>query len=204
MTITLRLVLSASLCLSCVVVDANTYKAVQSPEAYERCMAKLTKIDGVWQGRLLTPGADEGGPYDKRVDVRLVFSRTDTTLLVKLKPEQPWRKVGNDPVPAQSKTDLIVNVPSKDARDPLGHQVVFIRLDDSSASVIYSRGQIAPKPGEKVAMTDMRAGVAVREGSPVPTGPVTLRSPCAPPAVRIKPLDPGPGPGAQPSWDPLR
>lgn len=204
MTITSRLALSASLCLWCVVADATTYKAVQSPEAYEQCMAKLTELDGVWQGTLLTPGADEGGPYDKRVDVRLVFSRTGTTLEAKDKPEKPWRTVGDDPLPAQSKTNLIVRVPSKDARDPRGHQVVFNRMDDASANVIYSRGQIAPKAGETVAMSDLRAGVAVRERSPVPTGSVTARTPCAPPAVRLKPLNPGPGAAAQPAWDPLR
>jgi hypothetical protein len=119
---------------------------------------------------LLTPGADIGGLYDKRVNVRLVFSRNGTTLLVKDELQQPWERVGDDPVPAKRKTDLVVSVRAKNSKDPRGHQIVFTRFRESSARVVYSRGQIDPRPSEVVSMEDMRAGAVVREGSPVPTG----------------------------------
>lgn len=161
-----RAALTGLLSLPLAFANATTYVTKEALEAYVQCTEKWKDVDGVWEGKLLTPGADIGGPYDKRVDVRLVFSRTGTTLQVKDKPKQAWQMVGDDPVPARGKTRLVVSVPSKDSKNPRGHQIVFTRLSESSARVIYSRGQINPKPSENVSMTDMRSGGAVREGSP--------------------------------------
>lgn len=174
-----QMALAAGLCLSCALGDATTYVTREGLKAYEECVARWKDVDGIWEGRLLTPGADIGGPYDKRVSVRLVFSRSGTTLLVKDELQQPWGTVGDDPVPAKRKTDFVVRVRARDSKDPTGHQIVFNRLRESSASVIYSRGQIEPKPGEVVSMEKMRSGVVVRQGSPVPTGLSAQLGECA-------------------------
>jgi hypothetical protein len=162
--------LAAGLGLTCALGDATTTVTKEAREAYAECLARWKDVEGIWEGQLLTPGADIGGPYDKRVNVRLVFSANGTTLLVKDQVQQPWETVGIDPVPAKGKTNLMVRVRAKDSKDPRGHQIVFSRHRESSARVIYSRGQIDPRPGEVVSMGDMRAGLVVREGSPAPTG----------------------------------
>jgi hypothetical protein len=163
-----QMALAAGLGLWCALADATSYVTREAREAYEECLARWKDVDGAWEGQLLTPGADMGGPYDKRVNVRLIFSRKGTTLLVKDEPQQPWERVGEDPVAAKRKTDLVIRVRAKDSKDPRGHQIVFTRLRESSARVTYSRGQIDPRPGEVVLMNDMKAGAVVREGSPVP------------------------------------
>lgn len=175
-----QIALAAGLGLSCALGDATTYVTREGREAYEECLARWKDVDGIWEGQLLTPGADIGGPYDERVSVRLVFGLKGTTLLVKDELQQPWETVGDDPVPAKRKTDFVVRVRAKDSKDPRGHQIVFTRLRESSARVIYSRGQIDPRPGEVVSMEKMRAGVVVRQGSPVPTGLSAQLGECVP------------------------
>jgi hypothetical protein len=170
MKIGTQLALAAGLGLSCASALATIYLTKEAKAASEECLARWKDVDGIWEGQLLTPGADIGGPYDKRVFVRLVFSRAGTTLLLKGELRRPWQVVGDDPSAATRKTTLAIGVQGNDAKDPRGHQLVFNRLRESSAQLIYSRGQINPKPGEVVSMGDMKAGVVVREGSPIPTG----------------------------------
>ena len=165
-----QLALAAAVGLSCASGLATSYWTKEGRAAYEECLVRWKDLDGIWEGQLLTPGADIGGPYDKRIYVKLVFSRTGTTLLVKDELRRPWQVVGDDPSPATVKTNLRVRVQGNDAKDPRGHELVFNRLRESSAKLIYSRGQINPKPGEVVSLGDMKAGVVVREGSPIPTG----------------------------------
>jgi hypothetical protein len=164
------LAFSAGLGLWCASGLATTYVTKEAQAAYDECLARWKDVDGVWEGRLLTPGADVGSPYDKRIYVRLVFDSTGTTLLVKDKLRQPWRMVGKDSSPPRRKTDLSVRVQGSDPKDQRGHLLVFNRLREASATLIYSRGPINPQAGEVVSLGDMRSGVVVREGSAIPTG----------------------------------
>lgn len=162
--------LAAGLSLACASGYATTYWTKEAKEAYEECLARWKDVDGIWEGRLFTPGANIGGPYDKRVEVRLIFGRKGTTLLVKRDLQHTWKRVGDDPSPARRKTDLVIRVRAIDAKDPRWHQIVFSRLRESSARVVYTRGQVDARPGEVVSVEGMKAGTVVREGTPVPTG----------------------------------
>lgn len=181
MRLELRTAVATWCALWCASASPTTYWTKEDRAAFEECLVRWKDVDGAWEGQLLTPGAEVGGPYDKRIHVRLVFSRNGTTLLVRDVPQRPWKKVGDDPSPAISKTKLLVSVQGSDAKDPRGHQISFERVRESSAKLIYSRGPIDPKPGETVSMGDMRSGVVVREGTTVPTGPgAEVREQCGP------------------------
>ena len=170
MRVAMLLPLAAWLALSGESGRATSYVTKEGLAAHAECLARWKDVDGVWEGQLSTPGVDVGGPYDKRIYVRLVFSRSGTTLLVKDRPDQAWKRLGDDPSPPNDKSRLLVIVRTNDSKDPRNHAISFSRLRESSAKLVYSRVKADPRPGEAVSTEDLRSGVVVREGSPVPTG----------------------------------
>lgn len=157
---------------------ATTYVTREEMAAHAERVAKWTALDGEWEGGL-TFASVADGVANEPLYLRLGFSDRSVSVSTRKKESASWTVIGTYTLTSANKEHAVIFVDSTSARPPGRYVAVFLRVDENSATAIFSREEKAPGNPQAVMPVDNRSGVVRRSAKP--PADVSGQSPGQPP-----------------------